>query len=144
MKILQVMAGNDHGGAETAFVDMCIAMHEAGMEIEVATRANPVRVPALEAAGIKVHTLPFGGPIDVFTGWKLGRIIKQIRRDKIPAVFVESISDSRLLERIRQESGAKIGGTLYSDALSKDDGPVVTYLDMMRHNANTLVEALKE
>lgn len=79
MKILQVMAGNDHGGAETAFVDMCIAMHEAGMEIEVATRANPVRVPALEAAGIKVHTLPFGGPIDVFTGWKLGRIIKQFK-----------------------------------------------------------------
>jgi glycosyltransferase involved in cell wall biosynthesis len=79
MKILQVMAGNDHGGAETAFVDMCIAMQDAGMEIEVATRANPVRVPALEAAGIKVHTLPFGGPIDVFTGWKLARIIKQFQ-----------------------------------------------------------------
>ena len=77
MKILQVMAGNDHGGAETAFVDMCVAMHEAGMEIEVATRANDVRVPALESAGIKVHTLPFGGPLDIFTGWKLGRIIKQ-------------------------------------------------------------------
>lgn len=79
MKILQVMAGNDHGGAETAFVDMCIAMHESGMEIEVATRANPVRVPALEAAGIKVHTLPFGGPVDVFTGWKLGRIIRKFQ-----------------------------------------------------------------
>lgn len=77
MKILQVMAGNDHGGAETAFIDMCIAMHEAGAEIEVATRANPVRVPRLEAAGIKVHTLPFGGPIDIFTPWKLGRIIKK-------------------------------------------------------------------
>lgn len=76
MKILQVMAGNDHGGAETAFVDMCIAMKDAGMDIEVATRANPVRVPALEAAGIKVHKLPFGGPVDVFTTWKLGRIIK--------------------------------------------------------------------
>jgi len=75
MKILQVLAGGDHGGAETAFVDMCIAMAEAGMEIEVATRANPVRVPALQAAGIKVHTLPFGGPIDIFTTWKLGRII---------------------------------------------------------------------
>lgn len=76
MKILQVMAGGDHGGAETAFVDMCIAMRDAGMDIEVATRANTVRVPALESAGIKVHTLPFGGPIDVFTPWKLGRIIK--------------------------------------------------------------------
>lgn len=79
MRILQVMAGGDHGGAETAFVDMCIAMHEGGMEIEVATRANPVRVPALEAAGIKVHQLPFGGPLDVFTGWKLGQIIKKFQ-----------------------------------------------------------------
>ncbi len=79
MKILQVMAGNDHGGAETAFVDMCIAMSEAGMDIEVATRANDVRVPALQKAGITVHTLPFGGPIDIFTGWKLGRIIKEFK-----------------------------------------------------------------
>lgn len=77
MKILQIMAGGDHGGAETAFVDMCIAMHEAGMTIEVVTRANPVRVPQLEAAGIKVHILPFGGAIDVFTTWKIGKIIRE-------------------------------------------------------------------
>ncbi|PZQ45897.1 MAG: glycosyl transferase [Micavibrio aeruginosavorus] len=76
MKILQVMAGGDHGGAETAFVDMCIAMQEAGVDIEVVTRGNAVRVPALEQARIKVHKLPFGGPLDVFTPWKLGRIIK--------------------------------------------------------------------
>ena len=97
----------------------------------------------------RAYDLNFIAPVGINTDAEpsaadIGRIIKQIRRDKIPAVFVESISDSRLLERIRQESGAKIGGTLYSDALSKDDGPVVTYLDMMRHNANTLVEALKE
>jgi zinc/manganese transport system substrate-binding protein len=73
----------------------------------------------------------------------IGRIIKQIRNDKIPAVFMESISDPRLLERTRQESGAKIGGTLYSDALSKRDGPASTYLDMMRHNARTLADALQ-
>jgi glycosyltransferase involved in cell wall biosynthesis len=75
MKILQVMAGNTHGGAETAFVDTCLAMHEAGMAIEVATRPNEGRVPALERAGIRVHTLPFGGPLDLYTRWKLGRII---------------------------------------------------------------------
>lgn len=73
------MAGNDHGGAETAFVDMCIAMRDAGVDVEVATRANPVRVPRLEAAGIKVHTLPFGGPIDIFTPWKIARIIKEFK-----------------------------------------------------------------
>lgn len=85
MKILQVMAGGKHGGAETAFVDMCIAMHEAGMEVEVVTRANPVRVPRLEAAGIKVHILPFGGPVDIFTPWKIGRII-----DKFSPLIVQT------------------------------------------------------
>jgi glycosyltransferase involved in cell wall biosynthesis len=55
---------------------MCIAMHVAGETIEVATRANDIRVPRLQAAGIKVHILPFGGKIDVFTGWRLGQIIK--------------------------------------------------------------------
>ncbi len=81
MKILQVMAGNDHGGAETAFVDMCIAMHQAGLEIEVATRPNPVRVPQLEQAGIKVHEMRFGGPFDLTTKPKLGRLINSFEPD---------------------------------------------------------------
>lgn len=72
----------------------------------------------------------------------IGRIIQQIRREKIPAVFMENISDPRLLERIRQESGARIGGTLFSDALSKADGPAASYLGMMRYNAKTLAAAL--
>ncbi|HOF42144.1 MAG TPA: zinc ABC transporter substrate-binding protein, partial [Candidatus Hydrogenedentes bacterium] len=72
----------------------------------------------------------------------VGRIIEQIRREKIPAVFLESISDPRLLERIRQESGARIGGTLYSDSLSQAGGPAPSYLDMMRYNAKTLAAAL--
>ena len=72
----------------------------------------------------------------------VGRIIQQIRREKISAVFMESISDTRLLERIRQESGARIGGTLYSDSLSGKKGPASSYLDMMRHNATTLSAAL--
>ena len=75
MKILQVMAGARHGGAETAFVDMCLALHEAGQDIEVVTRANPDRVPTLEKAGIKVHKLPFGGGIDIFTPARMKKII---------------------------------------------------------------------
>lgn len=97
----------------------------------------------------QAYGIAFIAPVGVNTDAEpsaadIGRIIKQIRREKIPAVFMESISDSRLLERIRQESGARIGGTLYSDALSKTDGPAATYLEMMRHNARTLVKALKE
>ena len=75
MKILQVMAGAEHGGAETAFVDMCLALHEAGETIRVVTRKNDLRVPALQAAGIPVDTLLFGGRLDVFTTWRLQKII---------------------------------------------------------------------
>jgi zinc/manganese transport system substrate-binding protein len=72
----------------------------------------------------------------------VARIIRQIRAQKIPAVFVENITDKRLLEQIGRETGARIGGTLYSDALSKADGPAATYLDMFRHNVETLTSAL--
>lgn len=79
MRILQVMAGAPHGGAETAFVDMCIALSEAGEDIEVVTRKNPVRVPRLEKAGIKVHTLPFGGKLDFLTPLRMRKIIRKFR-----------------------------------------------------------------
>ena len=71
-------------------------------------------------------------------------LITQMKAEAIPAVFVENITDSRLLEQITSETGAKIGGTLFSDALSGPDGPAGTYLDMMRHNVATLTAALKE
>lgn len=69
-------------------------------------------------------------------------IIRQIRKDQIPAVFLENVTNAKILEQIATESGAKIGGTLYSDALSGPDGPAPTYLDMFRHNVGTLTAAL--
>ena len=72
----------------------------------------------------------------------VARLILQIRDLGIRAVFIENIADSRLLERIAEETGAVIGGTLYPGALSGPDGPAPTYLDMMRHNATTLAQAL--
>jgi zinc/manganese transport system substrate-binding protein len=72
----------------------------------------------------------------------VARIIDQIRKEKIPAVFVENISDPRLMEQIARETKAKIGGTLYSDALSKADGPASTYIDMMRNNIRQFGAAL--
>ena len=64
MRIMQVMAGAEHGGAETAFVDMCLALKEAGAVQHIVTRANDLRVPQLRAAGLQVDCLPFGGAID--------------------------------------------------------------------------------
>lgn len=72
----------------------------------------------------------------------VARIIQQIRREKIPAVFIENVSDPRLVEQIARESGARIGERLYSDALSGPDGPAATYIDMMRHNIRALGAAL--
>jgi zinc/manganese transport system substrate-binding protein len=72
----------------------------------------------------------------------VARLIQQIRREKITAVFVESVSDPRLIQQIARESGAKVGGSLFSDALSKPDGAAPTYIHMMRHNIRTISEAL--
>ncbi|MCL2876839.1 MAG: zinc ABC transporter substrate-binding protein [Betaproteobacteria bacterium] len=72
----------------------------------------------------------------------VARLIEQLRNEKAPAVFIETIIDPRLIERIRAESGATTGGTLYSDALSNAEGPAPTYIAMMRHNLDTLVKAL--
>ena len=72
----------------------------------------------------------------------VARLIQQIRERDIRAVFIENVADPRLLKRIADETGATIGGTLYPGALSGPDGPAPTYLDMMRHNAMTLAQAL--
>jgi zinc/manganese transport system substrate-binding protein len=73
----------------------------------------------------------------------VARIITQIKKQRIPAVFMENISDPRLLTRIADETGAKVGGTLYSDALTSEKGPAPTYIDLIRHNIRTLSAALQ-
>jgi zinc/manganese transport system substrate-binding protein len=72
----------------------------------------------------------------------LADIITQIRAAKIPAVFVENISDPRLIQRISAETGAGIGGMLYSDSLTDEKGDAPTYIDMVRHNIKALNHAL--
>ena len=72
----------------------------------------------------------------------VARIIRQIRAEKIPAVFLENVSDPRLMRRIARETGAKVGGSLYSDSLTAENGPAPTYIDMVRHNIKTLTSAL--
>ena len=70
------------------------------------------------------------------------RLIRLIRQDGLPAVFTEASADSRLLQQIARETGARIGGVLYADTLSAPGGPAPTYLAMMRHNMRTIVDAL--
>ena len=73
----------------------------------------------------------------------VAKLIRQIRKHNIVALFVENVSDPRLLEQIARETGLKPSGRLYSDALSAAGGPADTYLSMMRHNAFVVADALE-
>jgi zinc/manganese transport system substrate-binding protein len=74
----------------------------------------------------------------------IATIITQIKKEKIPAVFLENISDPRLIRQIASETGATIGGTLYSDSLTAKDGEAPSYIEMVRHNIRTIASALME
>ncbi len=80
-RVMQIMAGAADGGAETAFIDMCVAMADAGVPQHVLLRAHNVRQARLTAAGIPYTTLPFGGPLDLYTPWRISRIIKAFKPD---------------------------------------------------------------
>lgn len=97
--------------------------------------AHAYGVRFLAPVGVSSSAEPGAGDV--------ARLIRQLRREQVPAVFLENVNDPRLLERIGRESGARIGGTLYSDALSAAGGPAPTYAAMMRHNLATLIAGLK-
>jgi zinc/manganese transport system substrate-binding protein len=72
----------------------------------------------------------------------VAKLIEQVRHDRAAAIFVENITNQRLVEQIASETDLKIGGTLYSDALSDADGPAATYIDMMRNNIGAIKGAI--
>ncbi len=125
--------------------------------LEADIRAGIARIPADRRKIITAHDafqyyeraygLDFVSPRGVTTSAEpspqaVARLIQQIRREKIGAVFLENVTDRRLMERIAAETGARIGGTLYSDALTGPDGPAPTYVAMMRHNLAQFTGAL--
>ncbi len=95
----------------------------------------------------KKYNLEFIAPQGISTDAEasakdVAKIIRQIKAEKITAMFVENITDPRLLQRIASETGIKIGGTIFSDSLSSESGKAATYMDMMRHNSEQIVQAL--
>ncbi|OZI70409.1 metal ABC transporter substrate-binding protein [Bordetella genomosp. 6] len=73
----------------------------------------------------------------------MARIIEQVRRESVPAVFVENIANPRLAQQLTRETQARLGGTLYSDALARPGEPAGTYLGMFEWNAQQLAVALR-
>ncbi len=96
---------------------------------------------------VKAYGIAFVAPQGVSTEAEasardVARIIRQVKAQKIPAVFLENVTNPRLVEQIARESGAKVGGRLYSDALSAESGPAGTYIRMMKHNISEIEKAL--
>jgi len=125
--------------------------------LEAEIKATVARIPADRRKAItshdafgyfaKAYGIEFIAPQGVSTEAEasakdVGRIIRQIKAQKVPAVFLENITNPRLAEQIARESGAKIGGRLYSDALSAESGPARTYIAMMKHNISQIEKAL--
>ncbi|OAN31497.1 metal ABC transporter substrate-binding protein [Pseudomonas oryzihabitans] len=76
------------------------------------------------------------------TPQQVRRVIETVRAERIPAVFSESTVSAAAAEQVARESGARYGGVLYVDSLSTADGPVPTYLDLLRVTTETLVKGL--
>ncbi|WP_135850870.1 metal ABC transporter solute-binding protein, Zn/Mn family [Serinibacter arcticus] len=73
---------------------------------------------------------------------QVAAVIDAVRELEIPAVFCESTVSATGMEQVALETGAAFGGTLYVDSLSEPDGPVPTYLDLLRHDATTIAAGL--
>ena len=74
----------------------------------------------------------------------VAKLIDQIKHDRIKAVFIENATDPRLVQQVAKASGAQMGGELYAEALSTEDGPASTYAKMFRYNITTLVGGMKQ
>jgi zinc/manganese transport system substrate-binding protein len=72
----------------------------------------------------------------------VAKLIEQIKSEGIKRIFIENMTNPRLIEQIGKDTGAKLGGTLYSDALSATDGPAPTYLAMFQNNVPLLRAAM--
>jgi zinc/manganese transport system substrate-binding protein len=89
----------------------------------------------LAPRGISEHAQPSARAV--------AQLIRQIKQEKVRAVFVETISDRRLMDQIARETGAVVSGALYSDALSDESGSAASYIAMMRHNTRLIAAALR-
>jgi len=125
--------------------------------LEAEVRTAVAKIPAERRKVISTHDafgyfaeaygIAFIAPLGVSTETEpsardIAQIIDQIKKTKIPAVFLENMSDGRLIGRIAAETGAKVGGTLISDALTDEKGDSPTYIAMVRHNIKALTNAL--
>jgi zinc/manganese transport system substrate-binding protein len=162
-KIYVTNIGNALAAAEPANADYFRSHAKAYLDrldtLDREVREAIAKIPAERRQVISTHDafgylaaeygIRFIAPLGVSTETEpsardIAGIISQIRSAKIPAVFLENVSDDRLIRRIAAETGSKVGGTLISDGLTGEKGPAPTYIDMVRHNIKALTSALDQ
>lgn len=77
------------------------------------------------------------------TAEDLAKIVRQARAGHLSAVFLENMADPRLAETVAQESGVRMGGELYADALSEPNGPAPDYMSLVRFNTRQLLAPMQ-
>lgn len=75
------------------------------------------------------------------TPQQVRRVIDQVRKNHVPAVFCESTVNDKAMKQVASETGAKFGGTLFVDSLTTDEGPAPTYIKLLDYNAKTILKA---
>jgi zinc/manganese transport system substrate-binding protein len=73
----------------------------------------------------------------------IAALVRQVKQERVRMVFLENMTDSRITKTLAQETGATVSGPLYSDALSRPDGPAPDYLTMLRYNTAWFVRAMQ-
>lgn len=127
--------------------------------LDADTRDELAKLPADRRTVVTAHDafgyladaygLTFLAPVGIDTeaepsAQDLAVLIRQLRDEKVAALFVENITSPALVQQISDETGIRIGGRLFSDALSERGGPATSYLAMFRHNLTTLLDALDQ
>lgn len=97
--------------------------------------ASHYQISFLAPEGVSTDTEP--------SARHVAELIRQMKREKIKAVFVENMSNPKLMAQLSRDAGVAVGGTLYSDALSGPEEPGSSYLKMMQHNVTQLVAGMR-
>ena len=93
--------------------------------------------------GFRIYPIEGVSTADEPSTRKVAELLGTIQHEKVKAVFFENTQNPKVIAQITKETGARVGGELYADGLGAPDGDAATYLGMMRHNVNTVVDALK-
>jgi zinc/manganese transport system substrate-binding protein len=142
-------AARYHARAEA--YDRRLAVLDQWIKAEIAKVPAPQRKAITSHESLHYFAQAYGVQLEAPRGYTndsepsardVAALIRLVREQKIKALFIENMTNPRLIEQIARESGGVVGARLYTDALSPPDGPAATYEAMMRHNVTALVAGM--